>query len=84
MKRKLIAITTIVLIILFGICVCYFSKYDSKLVNISDIQTDSEYINVTYDSEDSISDEDIIGILAIEKIGLKASVIDNCETISKR
>ncbi len=74
MQKKLIVIIAIILMILFGSYIYYFSNYDSKLVDINDIQTDPGYVDVTYNSVDEIANEDILGILTIEKIGLKANV----------
>ena len=74
MKRKLVIIAILILVLLGGTCIHYFSNYDSKLVDINDIQTDPGYVDVTYNNEEDILNEDILGILTIEKIGLKASV----------
>lgn len=74
MKRKLIILITILLIILVGGCIYYFSNYDSKLIDLNDIKTDPGYEDVTYNQEENILNEDILGILTIEKIGLKANV----------
>ena len=67
MKRKLITLITILLIILIGTCIYYFSNYDSKLVDINDIKTDPGYVDVTYNNVDDIVNKDILGILTIEK-----------------
>lgn len=74
MKRILIIIFSIIL--LAGICggIYYFCNYDSNLVNPDEIETDSEYVNITYDQNEDIIQEDVLGILTIEKIGLKAVV----------
>ncbi len=74
MKKKLIILVIAILMILVGNCIYYFSNYDSKLVELNDIKTDSNYENVTYNQEENLLDEDILGILTIDKIGLKASV----------
>ena len=81
MKRKSIIITCIVLlIILISGGIYYFCNYDPKLVNPNDIQTDSEFENVTYNREEDILNEDILGILTIHKIGLKATVKEGSTT----
>ena len=72
--RKLIIIISIILIIIAGSCIYYFGNYDSNLVDPNSIQTDINYIDITYDQEESILEEDVLGILTIEKIGLKATV----------
>lgn len=74
MKRRLIILITILLIILVGGCIYYFSNYDLKLADLNDIKTDYGYKDVTYNQEENILNEDILGILTIEKIGLKANV----------
>lgn len=74
MKRKAIIIISVILILLIGGCIYYFCNYDSKLANPNDIQTDPDYIGITYNQEENILDQDILGIITIEKIGLKASV----------
>ena len=68
MKRKLIILITILLITLVGGCIYYFSNYDSKLVDLNDIKTDTDYEDVTYNQEENILNEDILGILTIEKL----------------
>lgn len=78
MKSKTIAYFCVILMVIaiaiFGGLVYYFNNYDSNLVDPNEIQTDSNYENVTYNQEENILDEDVLGILTIEKIGLKATV----------
>ena len=74
MKRKLIIIIIIILIAILGGCIYYFSNYDFNLVDPNSIQTDDDYIDITYNQEENILQEDVLGILTIEKIGLKATV----------
>ncbi len=78
MKSKTIAYFCVILMVIaiaiFGGLVYYFNNYDSNLVDPNEIQTDSKYENVTYNQEENILDEDVLGILTIEKIGLKATV----------
>lgn len=74
MKRKAILIISIILILLIGSCIYYFCNYDLKLANPNDIQTDPDYIGITYNQEENIMDQDILGIITIEKIGLKVIV----------
>lgn len=50
-----------------------FNVYDTNLVNPNSIVTDSKFVNISYDETEEI-DEDTLGILTIEKIGLKATV----------
>lgn len=72
--RKYIIIGVIVLVVLLGVCIHHFYNYDSVLIDPNNIQTDPEYEEITYDKEENIINEDILGILTIEKIGLKATV----------
>lgn len=78
MKSKTIACFCVILMVIaiaiFGGLVYYFNNYDSNLVDPNEIQTDSDFENVTYNQEENILDEDVLGILTIEKIGLKATV----------
>lgn len=56
---------------------CVFSKKEYELTKVEDIKTDENYIDVVYKEESEIEeiiDEGILGILTIEKIGLKAKV----------
>lgn len=74
MKKKLITIFGIIVIILSGIAIYYFSNYDNTLVDPETISTDSKYENVVYNKEEDILDKDVLGILTIDKISLKATV----------
>lgn len=74
MNRKIIIIFSIIIVLLIGSCTYYFCNYDSKLANPNDIKTDADYIDITYNQEENIFNEDILGILTIEKIGLRTSV----------
>lgn len=61
--------------ILFIFSVIYLwteHKYD--LTKIEEIKTDENYINVTYDRVEDINKSDVLGILTIDKIGLRATV----------
>lgn len=75
MKRNLIIIGVIVCVaIISWITFNLVDFYDTELVNPDEIQTDSKYENIVYNQEENILDENILGILSIEKIQLKASV----------
>lgn len=75
MKKYLKRIFLVAAILLLFISIIYlWSKHDYDLVNIEDITTDAEYINITYDKEENILNDDVLGILKIEKIGLIATV----------
>ena len=50
------------------------SEHEYDLVKIEEVQTDENFINVKYEKEEQIEDENILGTLIIEKIDLKAPV----------
>lgn len=80
MKRNLIIIGVIVCVAIIGwITFNLVDYYDTELVNPDEIQTDSKYENIVYNQEENILDENILGILSIEKIQLKASVKDGTD-----
>lgn len=72
-KVKIISVIIIVLL-LAGTSIYLINKANNKLVNIEDIKTDIEYEDITYDNQEDVWDESVLGILTIEKIGLKATV----------
>lgn len=74
MKKKIIICISILILIIISALIYYFNNYDSNLVDINEITTDSQFENITYDHEENILDEDVLGILTIDKIGLKATV----------
>lgn len=73
MKKLKIFCIAILIIITFAI-IYYFNNYDNNLVDPDDVTTDSKYQDVVYDNEEDILQEDVLGILTIDKIGLKATV----------
>lgn len=71
---KKILIILLITTFIVGIGIIYYEKnYDAKLVQVQDIKTDPKLENVVYESREEIN-EDIIGILEIKKINLKATV----------
>ena len=79
MHKILKYILGIVIIAMLIISIFYMlSEHDYELTNLEDIQTDENFINVIYQNEekDEIEEwnEDVLGILTIEKINLKAPV----------
>ena len=73
MKKIVIPIICIILLVI-GITMCYFNSYDDELVAINEVKTDYRYENIIYNQEENIMSDDVLGILTIEKIGLKATV----------
>lgn len=75
MHKILKCILGIVIIAILVFSIFYMSsEHEYDLIKIEDVKTDENYINVTYDKEEKIEDESILGIITIEKINLKATV----------
>lgn len=75
MKRKLKILFFVVIVLLLSISVIYlWSNHDYDLTELKDISTDEDYINITYNKEENIFNDDVLGILKIDKIGLVATV----------
>lgn len=75
-KTKIICITILlsIILIIVGTVTYYFNNYGSNLVEVEEIKTDSNFENVIYNNQEEIWNEDVLGILTIEKIGLTATV----------
>lgn len=75
-KAKIICITILlsIILIIVGAVTYYFNNYDSSLVEVEEIKTDSNFENVIYNNQEEIWNEEVLGILTIEKIGLTATV----------
>lgn len=71
-KTKVLGVCVISLVVL-GICGCFLDK-NKELTNVKDISTDSKFENITYDKEENILEEDVLGVLTIDKIDLIATV----------
>ena len=74
MKKVKIICVTIIVFLLVGVTIYLINKSNNKLVNVEDIKTDIEYEDITYDNQEDVWDESVLGILTIEKIGLNATV----------
>lgn len=65
----------IVSLIFIVVIIFLFNSYNNrKLANIEDIHTDKEFENITYDKEEDIWNDSVLGILTIDKIELNATV----------
>lgn len=75
-KAKIICITILlsIILIIVGTVTYYSNNYDSSLVEIEEIKTDSNFENIIYNNQEDIWNEEVLGILTIEKIGLTATV----------
>ena len=75
MLKFKVFIPMIVSLILIAIIIFLFNNYNNrKLANVEDIHTDKEFENITYDKEEDIWDDSVLGVLTIDKIGLNATV----------
>lgn len=75
MKKKIVIISICLILITSIIGIVYLCNlYDKNLVDPSNIVTDPEFKDVTYNQvEDSEElEDDILGILTIEKIRIKS------------
>lgn len=71
MHKRILGLFIVITLVIAIICFCTPEKNE---IEAEEITTDNEYINVTYDEEQDVFEEDILGTLVIEKIGLRASV----------
>lgn len=79
MRKILRYILGIVIIAMLVFSIFYMiSEHDYELTKLEDIQTDENFINIIYQNEETNEieewNEDILGILTIERINLKAPV----------
>lgn len=85
-KHKIIilSIIAIIVLIIIEIGIFLYSK-NNELINVDSITTDSNYENIVYDEVEDVWKEEVLGILSIEKIGLKATVREgtNSDVLSK-
>ena len=74
MKKVKIICVIIIVLLLVGTVIYLINNANKKLVNVEDIKTDIEYEDITYDNQEDVWDDSVLGILTIEKIGLNATV----------
>lgn len=75
MRKILKCILGVVMAAILLLSIVYMSsEHEYDLVKIEEVQTDENFINIKYEKEEQIEDENILGILIIEKIDLLASV----------
>ena len=77
-KGKIIIIVSIIILIL-TIIISVINK-NNKLIDLNQITTDSEYENIVYDEVEDIWQDEVLGILTIEKINLKATVREGTDS----
>ena len=74
MRKILKYILGVVICAILLLSIVYmFSEHEYDLVEIEEVQTDENFINIKYEKEEQI-EENILGTLIIEKIDLKAPV----------
>ena len=80
-KGKIIIIVSIIILIL-AIIISVINIHDenNKLIDLNQITTDSEYENIVYDEVEDIWQDEVLGILTIEKINLKATVREGTDS----
>ena len=70
---KIVLVIVAILLLLFS-AIYLWANHDYDLVKVEDISTDKDYIDITYNVKENILNDDVLGILTIEKIGLIATV----------
>ena len=76
MRKILKYILGVVIVAILLLSIIYMvSEHEYDLVEVEEIKTDENFMNIKYEEEKvDIEDENILGILTIEKIDLKAPV----------
>ena len=74
MKKVKIVCMIIIVLLVIGSAIYLINNNNKELVNIHDVKTDAKFENITYDKVEDVWDDSVLGILTIEKIGLKATV----------
>lgn len=70
---KIILVVVAILLLLFSV-IYLWSNHEYDLVSVEEINTDEDYVHITYNKQEDILNEDVLGILTIEKIGLISTV----------
>lgn len=73
-KRIKITLVVVAILLLFISAIYLWANHDYDLADLEDVSTDKDYINITYNNEGDIFNNDVLGVLYIEKIGLIATV----------
>ena len=73
-KHKIIILSIIAIIVLIIIALGIFLyNKNNELVDVNSITTDSNYENIVYDEVEDVWNEEVLGILTIEKIWTKSN-----------
>lgn len=75
MRKAIPYVLCVVIVAILLLSIFYlFSYHEYDLIKVEEVTTDETYTNITYDKQEKIEDESVLGILTIDKIGLKATV----------
>lgn len=72
-KIVILVIISIIILIITMIGIFLYNK-NTELADVNTIVTDKNYENIIYEEVENVWNEEVLGILTIEKIGLKATV----------
>lgn len=72
-KIVILSIISIIILIITMIGIFLYNK-NTELADVNTIVTDKNYENIIYEEVENVWNEEVLGILTIEKIGLKATV----------
>lgn len=71
MNKKIVILLAILILVISIIAFC---TYDKRKIKVDSIKTDKELKQITFNKEEDVFDNDCVGVLKIEKIGLSATV----------
>ncbi|MDO5555735.1 MAG: hypothetical protein Q4G09_03530, partial [Clostridia bacterium] len=80
MKKNKIMCIGIIVIFITGMFLFLINYNNRQLSNVEDIETDDKLVHATYDKTENIWNDAVLGILTIDKIGLKATVKEGTTT----
>ncbi len=78
-KIVILSIISIIILIITMIGIFLYNK-NTELVDVNTIVTDKNYENIIYEEVENVWNEEVLGILTIEKIGLKATVREGTDS----
>lgn len=75
MRKRIQWSLLVVLVLLLCLSTIYlWSHHDYDLAKVEELSTDPTLEGITYEREEAIEQADVLGVLTIDKIGLKATV----------
>ena len=78
-KIVILSIISIIILIITMIGIFLYNK-NTELADVNTIVTDKNYENIIYEEVENVWNEEVLGILTIEKIGLKATVREGTDS----